>query len=69
MPCQPDARLSWATLQCKIASLELTIQMVTPEREWILAIVVLPWMRVRLCELQAEQLKWIGLMLDWQTRL
>ena len=54
MPCQPDARLSWAMLQRKIRSLELTIQVVTPEREWILAILMLPWMRLHLCELQAE---------------
>ena len=54
MPCQPDTHLSWATLQRKIASLELTIKMVTPEREWILAILMLHWMRVRLHELWAE---------------
>ena len=69
MPREPDALLSWAVLQWKIASLELTIQMVTPEREWILAILMLPWMRVRLRELRAERLKRIGLMLDWWTRL
>ena len=69
MPCQPDALLSWATLQRKIASLELAIQMVTPEREWILAILMLPWMRVCLRELWAQRLKRIGLMLDWRTRL
>ena len=54
MPCQPDAHLSWAMLQHKIASLELAIQTVTPEREWILAILMLPWMRVHLHELWAE---------------
>ena len=41
-------------LQRKIASLELAIQTVTSEREWVLAILMLPWMRVHLHELWAE---------------
>ena len=66
MPCRPDMLLSWATLQHKIASLELTIQTIEPERDWIMALLMLPWLRGHLCELWTERL---GHVLNWQTRL
>ena len=69
MSRRPDTQLSWATLVRKITTLELIIKTIEPEREWILAILMLPWLRVRLCELRTERLRRFGPVFDWLTRL
>ena len=69
MPRQPDARLSWATLHRKITDLELIIKIIIPSKDCILALLMLPWLRVRLRELLSERRKRLAQKLDWQTRL